>query len=851
MNLAGYELDEKIGSGGMGAVFRATDRRIGRVVAIKMIRPDRVPDELSRERFVREAKSIGRLNHANIAILYDVSLEGETPYLVMEYLPGGSLERRLTNGPMQLGAILRYAIGMAAGLSHAHSSGVVHRDLKPGNILFSSEDVPKIIDFGLATSRDTGTLTQPGTVTGTAEYMAPEQARGEGADQRSDLFSFGVILYQMATGRHPFRSDSIPATLHKIVYDPPEPLEKARPDLPPAFTKLVGALLEKEPDRRPQNLRKVIDTLHAIEVSSSTGLGATETMLIAPVLRGSRRLSWIWLAAILMVAAIGATWWALSRKSALPASQQLVVLPFDNLSHDPLEQAFCDGLVELVTSTLTQVERFHNTLWVIPSADVRRLQLHSVADARKAFPVNLAVTGSLQIDGEQVLVIVNLSDSATGRQIGSRLIPASRIDRSQLSTRLTSAVLDLLDLSTAGPTGDVLRGAQPKTASAYDTYLKSSGLLQHAEVPANLDHAIDLLEQSVKLDDTFAPSNALLADAYLRRYTRTKEKEWLAKADQVAQRALQLDPGRAVVRHTLGRLYRATGQTDRAIEEFQKEIALDPLNVAAYTSLALAYRDARRPADAEAAYLQAMRIRPGYSPAYSNLGVFYTARGEYAKALEPLTLAVKLSPDSADDHTTLGNLYYYMERWDEASAEFGKSISLRPSATAYSNRGGVRFYLGDYAGSAADFRQATQLEPNNALTWGNLGDALDATGDSGARDAYLRAIELSRQQLAVNAKDADLLGRMSFYLAKTSECREALTRIDEARRLAPDRVPLLFKSAKVAEVCHQRDSAIRYLESAIRKGYPRREIEQDPNLEQLRRTPAYAAMRARTADLKK
>ena len=177
--------------------------------------------------------------------------------------------------------------------------------------------------------------------------------------------------------------------------------------------------------------------------------------------------------------------------SKLPASRQLVVLPFENLSHDPLEQAFCDGLVELLTSSLSQMERFHSTLWVIPSADVRRLQLHSVGDARKAFPVNLAVTGSLQTDEDRVLVIVNLSDATTTRQIGSRIIPVQRTDRSQLTTRLTSALLDLLDL---GAGGEAPRGVQPKVASAYDSYVQGKGFLQHAEVPANL--AAELVAKS-------------------------------------------------------------------------------------------------------------------------------------------------------------------------------------------------------------------------------------------------------------------------------------------------------------------------------------------------------------------
>ena len=847
-NFAAYELQEKLGEGGMGAVYRAADRRIGRTVAIKMIRADRLANPRARERFSREARSIGALNHSNIATLYDVVLTGESPCIVMEYLPGGSLEQRLQQGPLSLGEILRYAAGIASGLAHAHEHGLVHRDLKPANILFSQDDVPKIIDFGLARMPESSDLSQPGVVMGTAEYMAPEQARGEQADLRSDIFSFGLILYQMAAGRHPFRSDSIPATLHRIVYDPAPPLATVRPDFPAKFARTVDALLQKRPEDR-QSLREVIANVRALEASGS---GATETMAVPVPPPRKRSFRWPAVALLVVALVVAAGWFTRARwmPSKLPASRQLVVLPFENLSRDPLEQAFCDGLVELLTSSLSQMERFHSTLWVIPSADVRRLQLHSVGDARKAFPVNLAVTGSLQTDEDRVLVIVNLSDATTTRQIGSRIIPVQRTDRSQLTSRLTSALLDLLDL---GAGGQAPRGVQPKVASAYDSYLQGKGFLQHAEVPANLDRAIGLLEESVKQDPNFALSQAVLGDAYLRRYTATKEQEWLARADQMAQRGLELDAGQAQVHLTLGRLYRATGQGDKAVAEMQKAVTLDPMNVAAQTNLAVAYADARRPADAENAYLQAVRIRPSYYPAYSNLGVFYLNRGEYGKAMEPLSLVVKLAPDYADGHTNLGTLFYYTERLDEALEEFGKSLAVRPTQMAYSNRGAIYHFKGDYVHAREEYRHAIELDGKSPVLWGNLADA-DVRIPGAAAEAqenYRRAIALSREQLAVNPRDADVMGRMAFYLARTANCAEARTRMGEALRLAPDRVPLIFKSAKVAETCHDRQSALRSLETAIQKGYPAREIEQDPDLEQLRQSPAYAAMRSRTAKEKR
>ena len=338
-----------------------------------------------------------------------------------------------------------------------------------------------------------------------------------------------------------------------------------------------------------------------------------------------------------------------------------------------------------------------------------------------------------------------------------------------------------------------------------------------------------------------------LADAYLRRYTRTKDKEWLAKADQMAQRSLELDPAQPALHLVLGRLNRANGEPDLAIPQIQKAIEIDPMNVAAYTNLALAYSETRQPEEAEKTYLKAIRIHPGYWPAYSNLGVFYQFRGQYDKALPQLSMAAKLAPDLPDVHNTLGTLYYHLERFDDALAEFARSLELRPTPLAYSNRAMIYFERADYPNARDAYRKALELDRDDPLYWGNLADTETQIEGAGAeaRDAYQRAIALSRERLAVNPKDADVLGRMALYLARISDCAEARQRIDEAQNLVPDRVVLIFKSAKIAEACHDRASAVRYLESAIRKGYSRREVDQDPDLGPLRQSPAYAAMRAR------
>ena len=836
--LGPYEILTLLGEGGMGQVWKARDSRLDRIVAIKFSK-----GEFSK-RFEREARAIAALNHPNICILHDIGPD----YLVMEFIDGTPIQ-----GPLPLDQALRYALQICNALDAAHQKSITHRDLKPGNILVAASGV-KLLDFRLAKVGATVdptsdveqtmslSLTEAGAILGTAAYMSPEQAKGEPVDARSDVFSFGLVLYEMLSGRRAFARNSAVETMAGIIRDEPAPLQA-----PPNVSAIVNGCLCKLPARRFQAMAEVRTALEQA-MGVCAGGGVIEMIVDPPASSRGLRRRWLTPAVVLVLAVLAAAgWWTRARwiGPQLPASRQLVILPFENLSRDPLDQAFCDGLVELLTSSLTQMERFHSVLWVIPSSDVRRLKLQSVGDARKAFPVNLAVTGSLQSDGDQILVVVNLSDAANMRQIGSQIVPVRRADRSQLITRLNSELLRLLGLSGGEPAGGAPR---PITPSAYEAYVQGKGFLLRSEIPANLNRAIELLEQSFAQDQKFAASQATLADAYLRRYQATKNREWLAKADQMVQRSLALDPREPQVHITLGRLYRTMGEPGKAVTEYQKAIAMDDLNVAAYTNLAIAYSDARRPADAENTYLQAVRIRPSYWPAYSNLGIFYMQRGDYGKAVEPLSLVVKLAPDYVEGHTNLGVLYYNMNRFDEALEELGKSLSTRPTSLALSNRGTVFFFKGDFARARDDFRRAIELEDNNPLFWGNLADALTQIPGSQAesREAYLRAIALSHEQLAVNPNNATLVGRLAFFLARTSNCIEARSLMKKSLRLAPDRVPLIFRAAKVAEACHDRQSALTYLGTAIGKGYPRREVELDPDLRALRQSPAYAAMGSRS-----
>jgi TolB-like protein len=457
-----YEILKKLGEGGMGVVYQARDRTLGRLVALKFLNAHLVDSPEQLARFEQEARTLSSLNHPHIATIYGFEQSGEHRFLVLEYLPGGTLAAKLAElkpvrGAFSIEQSLDYAIQIAEGLRHAHNHGVIHRDIKAFNVMFTEDGALKITDFGLARLTGSEHLTRVGRVVGTLSCMSPEQAQGKPVDHRSDIFSFGILMYQLFAGEVPFRAPSEAALLHQIVYQPAPAIDEFRAGVPASVERIVMKALEKDPNRRHQTMEELLIDLRAVRQEISAGRASAqsleETVTIAAPrhVRRKVRLVGAAIAAVCVLAAAfampplreRAVQW-LHPPRPLPQQKRIAVLPFT--TSDPANQAFSDGLNDIISYKLAQLEQFQGSLMVVAASEVNNRGAKTPSAARDLLGANLAIVGTVVRTGDRCQAFASLVDTRDLVQLRSATIEARLSDPAEVRDRVISRVAQMLDL---------------------------------------------------------------------------------------------------------------------------------------------------------------------------------------------------------------------------------------------------------------------------------------------------------------------------------------------------------------------------------------------------------------------
>ena len=857
--LGAYEILAQIGSGGMGDVYRARDTRLDREVAVKVLSSSFGHKPNSMMRFRREAHVLASLNHPNIVTIYDVGQQGRTVYIAMELVEGRALNEVLAVGPMPPHDALDVAVQIAAGLSVAHESGIVHRDLKPKNVMIRKDGLAKILDFGLSKfapgfpmsgSDDATAATQQGTLLGTIDYMSPEQASGLPSDFRSDQFSFGSLLYEMVTGTRAFHRETTPQTLAAIIEGEPKPIASLNSKVPAAIESVVRRCMAKKPEGRYASTRELVRALKnirdapAIEAVRSLFAGAETFLHRAP--------PWlpITLAAVVVFAGIGIAVPRLYERARIrpnsisPAMEkQVVVLPFTNVGNDPENQSFCDGLVEILSSKLSQLEQFQKTLRVVPSTDVLREGIVSVREARQTFGATLAITGSVQRTDNRLRLTINLVDPQTLLELKSKTIDSEAHDISVLQDGVVLQVADLLGVKLSDESRQLLAVGGTGVPTAYEYYMQGKGYLQRYEVPQNLDNAIVLFNRALEQDPNYALAEAGLGEAYWRSYEQSKDPQWAEQARKASAAAIALNDKLPQVYVTLGMIHTGTGRYEAAIENLQKALALDPINPDAYRELAKTYQQMGRLKDAESTFMNAIAVRPGYWGTYNELGGFYYRLGRYDDAEKQFQTVVQLTPDNARGYSNLGVIAYSQKRYQEAARMYEKSVAIKPTASAYSNLGAVYYSLAQYAEAARYYEMAIQMNSHEPRWWHNLAGAYQASGDSQkARAAFQQTAALTEEQLRVNSRDPALLLYLADAYSYLSQPQRARQLLEQALALSPDDVANMFQASAIYEQIGDRKLALQWIAKAIKGGFSRDLIEKEPTLARLRLDPRFPGL---------
>lgn len=632
--LGRYRLLELIGQGGMGEVWKAHDGNLDRTVAIKLLLRGALSDSTSRDRFRREALVLSRFSHSGVATVFDFDAQDGYDFLVMEYVPGGTLESLLASGPMPIDSVLNTGAAIAEALGNAHQEGVLHRDLKPGNIVLSANGHPKILDFGLAVllsgGTATGRLTQAGAVVGSLPYMSPEQLFGEADDVRSDLYALGATLFEMTTGQRPFIKERPEALMFAIVNTAAPPVRSLRPDAPADLERIVADCLQKDPALRPASAGVVAESMRRLRDGASSSSHQVTTLDVV---------------------------------------RSVAVLPFRNVSNDPAQEYFADGMTEAVISDLSRIKQ----LRVISRTSAMKYKgsTLSITEIARELNVDSVLEGSALLIGNRMRMSVNLVSARADATLWADRYDRDLEDVFSLQSELAQMVAReiAIQLTPAETTQLTNRGVV--NPEAHLEFLKSRHSM-NAGSREGVDIALRHAQRAVELDPSVASAWSAIADCHIIRAVRgmAPPAEAAAEATIAANRALELDPLSDDAYASIGIILSHTGDLVGGIRSFRKAIQLNPGNATAHNVLGRALSSFERHDEALAAAQKSVSLDPLSVLIHTGVGDAYYFAREYEKAAFSYRMSIELDPRFDGAHTDLARTLEALGQFDEARAEY-------------------------------------------------------------------------------------------------------------------------------------------------------------------------------------
>lgn len=825
----------------MGEVYKAEDPALLRTVAIKVMSKQDDATSGGETRFLREARAASAFNHPNIVTIYEIGETGEHTYIVMEYVEGRSLRDLISSKDVKPEKVIDIADQTCDALVEAHSRGIIHRDIKPENILLTDRGRVKLVDFGLAktVSAQPGkggataaeSLTESGTVMGTLSYMSPEQLRGGRLDERTDIFSFGIVLYELITGDLPFMGSNSFEVAASILKDPAFEIGTVPPGLPRGIKGIVARLLEKRREDRYSSfaeVKRAIDSLGDETLTLPSSLhDSHRTVELPPAVSGHRSAS---LAAALLS----------SSKAAIAPT--ILVLPLQTVGADESSSYISIGLAHAITTDLAKIKGLSV---LSKSAGAGRVDEggRGAKELARELGATILLEGEVMRAGQLIGVMARLTDAETGHVIWGSQYRGDAADLFSIQDAVCESVAEALKLSISTDVRDQLARPATTNLDAFESYSKGRAFLDRYEMVENVDLAIQMFDEALKLDPDFALAYAGLGEAYWRKYNDKRETVWVERAIAASDRALALDPYQAQVHISLGIIYHGTGKIERAIEEFELAAQLRPVSDDAFRWLGRCYTRKGETERAISCFERAIEIRPGYWDNYNKLGECYYTFGRYREAAEQYRRIIEIQPDNFQGYSNLGSMYYLLGLYEDSAAMSRRAIEINPNEDSYTNLGTTYFYLGRYEAAIEAYTAAVELNPRNDILYCNLGDAYIRVGRKPDSDAqFKRATELLKEYLTTNPDDAKSLSHLAICQAKLQHREEARNSSEQAIALEPNNTILMYEQAVVHALTGEADKAIGYLGRALAHGYSRSEAERDPDLETLRERPEYKSL---------
>ncbi len=835
-----YLIEAVLGQGGMGTVYKARDLELERPVALKLVRAELASKPASFERLKQEILLASSISHRNILRIHDLGEVDGLKFVSMAYVDGTDLAEILrAQGPLPIGRAIDYAIQICEALQAAHGENVVHRDLKPRNVLISKDDRAFITDFGVAFSLAAEGVTDS---FGTPEYMAPEQVEGKTLDHRVDLYSFGLILYQMATGALPFQADTTIQTLFQRVTAPPRSPKVLNPELPDALSTLILKCLERDPEMRYQSATDILEDLRRIQKDQPLVSDQPAPAANKPKVHRGRWVAAACVAAALILAA--AIPQARNRMAALlgtpkagaVVARYVAVIPMRVPGDDPALSLIADGLVDTLSTRLAQLSGVH---LASPTAAARVNPREPLARIAQSLGARLIVQGEVSGTGDKVQIAVTINEPDTGRRLWTHAFSGFRQDILTIQDQVFQQTAAALDLKLSSE--DRARAATHPTedVGAYGLYLSGRNLLTGVRDQKNLDKSLGLFQSAIDKDANFALAYTGLADASRYMYDLTKDGVWTNRALGAATHAQQLNDNLPEVHFALGSIYDATGKTAQAIAELNRALQLAPNSDEAYRRIGRAYSNAGRKAEALANFQKAIDTNPYYWLNYNLLGIALVQSGDNERALQAFKKVTEVDPSRDSGWSNIGFIDHNLGKWDESVSMYKKAVELAPSAANYTRLGVSVFFLGRCDEAKSYYDKALALNPGT-LTLANLADADRCLGQKAeAAKYYQLAIDKALRALQVNPRDASTLGALGEFYAKKGDVTRGLEFTRRALALDSKNAQILYQGAVASALGGDKRRSLELLTQAIQNGYSRMEAASDRDLKLISSEPEF------------
>ena len=718
--LGRYEIRSKIGEGGMGEVYLAHDTQLERTVALKILPADVASDHSRMQRFIQEAKAASALNHPNILTIHEIGQTDSSLFIATEYIEGETIRRHLTSPGMRLNEVLDVCIQVASALAAAHKAGIIHRDIKPDNIMLRRDGIAKVLDFGLAkltgdqsvtvdTQVATWFKTDPGKVVGTAVYMSPEQARGTPVDARTDIFSLGVVLYEMVTGCLPFEGSTSSEVVASILGEKePQPLARYSREVPAELERIVSKALRKNRDQRYQTAHDILLDLQRLkeeleferklersqppDVSNDqatvSGASPTANGQVAQTTPATESLanrithhkrSLIIALAVLVVAAAGVAYRFYSAKPA-SAIDSIAVLPLVNASNDPNAEYLSDGISEALINSLTELRQ----LKVIARSTAFRYKGRDVDPQQVGRELNVraVLMGRVRQMGDTLDIQVDLVDATTGAQLWGEEYERKVSDVISVKQTIVREVTEKLRLRLSGEEQRRLVKRDTTNAEAYQFYLRGR-YFWNKRTADGLRKAIEQFQQAIDRDPNYALGYVGLTDCYglLEYYSGVPASETLPKARAAADRALQIDDSLAEAHTSSALIYQYQWRWAEAEEEYKRAISLNPNYPTAHQWFARSLYTKRQFDDAMKEMKRAQELDPLSPIIGANVAYVYLLKNDPNSAIVQCQKIIELDPGFPEAHAGLAFAHLKQQRYEEATAEFQKAVELSGRAS--------------------------------------------------------------------------------------------------------------------------------------------------------------------------